>query len=133
MNVAGRKMVGSMSTPFNPGFRSSMAFSTCLVTSSVLPVGCFSTISSRPSPSLITASPIGGGKPILDVGDITQTQGSTVAEGDRGLGEVFGLVDGREVADGDSLVGHVDEPAAGDGRRVGDRLDDGVERRRRST
>ncbi len=31
------------------------------MTWSVLPVGCFSTISSRPSPSLITASPIGGG------------------------------------------------------------------------
>ncbi len=65
MNVAGRKMVGSISTPFKPGFRSSIAFSTFLVTSSVLPVGCFSTIKSRPSPSLITASPIGGGKPIL--------------------------------------------------------------------
>ena len=58
-------MVGSMSTPLRPGFRASRAFSTSWVTWSVLPVGCFSTIRSRPSPSLITASPIGGGKPTL--------------------------------------------------------------------
>ena len=64
----------------------------------------------------------------LDLGDIAQPQRSTVAKGDGGLGEVFGLFDGREVADGDSLIGHVDEAAAGDGRRVGDRLDHRVER-----
>ena len=73
MKVAGRKMVGSMSTPLF--FRSSVAraFSTLRVTSSELPCGCFSTIKSRPGrtsglpstlPTLMTASPIGGGKPI---------------------------------------------------------------------
>ncbi len=51
------------------------AFSTLSVTSSELPCGCFSTIRSRPGrtsglpslffPTLMTASPIGGGKPIL--------------------------------------------------------------------
>ncbi len=65
MNPAGRKIVGSTSTPLRPGLRASRAFSTSLVTCRVLPVGCFSTISKRPSPSLITASPIGGGKPTL--------------------------------------------------------------------
>ena len=51
------------STSGRPGFSASIAASTSRVTCSVLPSGCFSTISSRPSPSLITASPIGGGKP----------------------------------------------------------------------
>ncbi len=74
MNVAGRKIVGSTSTPLF--FRSSVAraFSTFRVTSSELPCGCFSTIRSRPGrtsglpsaslPTLMTASPMGGGKPI---------------------------------------------------------------------
>ena len=53
MNVAGRKIVGSMSTSFMPGLSSSSAFSTLRVTSSVFPVGCFSTIRSRPMPSSV--------------------------------------------------------------------------------
>ena len=114
--------------PSSPGLRSSRAFSTFWVTSSVLPVGCFSTIRSRPSPSLITASPIGGGKPILTSATSPSRKRRAVAEGDRGLGEVFGLFDRRPVPDGDPLVGRVDEPAAGDGGRVGHRLDDRVER-----
>ena len=61
MNVAGRKMVGSISTSVRPGRSASSAASTSRVTSSVLPPGCFSTISSRPGPSLMTASPMGGG------------------------------------------------------------------------
>ena len=64
MKVAGRKMVESTSTPLRPGRRPSNAASTFRVTSRVLPQGCFSTISSRPGPSLITASPIGAGWPI---------------------------------------------------------------------
>ena len=63
MNVAGRKIVVSMATSGSPGFRAAIAASTSRVTWSVLPSGCFSTISIRPSPRLITASPIGGGKP----------------------------------------------------------------------
>ncbi len=80
MNVAGRKIVGSISTSFMPGLSSSRAFSTLRVTSSVFPVGCFSTIRSSPMPSsvasafaalspddavVMTASPIGAGKPIF--------------------------------------------------------------------
>ncbi len=63
MKVAGRKMVESTSTPARPGCSAASAASTSRVTCSVLPSGCFSTIRSRPGPSLITASPIGGGKP----------------------------------------------------------------------
>ena len=61
--VAGRKIVESISTSFSPGLSALSAASTLRVTSSVLPVGCFSTISSNPGPSLITASPMGGGNP----------------------------------------------------------------------
>ena len=40
-----------------------MAASTSRVTESVFASSCFSTISSRPGPSLMTASPMGGGNP----------------------------------------------------------------------
>ena len=63
MNVAGRKIVLSITTPGSAGFISSSTFSTPVVTSSVFPQGCFSTMSKRPSPSLMTASPINGGVP----------------------------------------------------------------------
>ncbi len=121
-------MVGSMSTPFSPGFRASRAFSTCWVTSSVLPVGCFSTIRSRPSPSLITASPIGGGKPILTSATSPSRSGAPLRKATVVLARSSGSSMAATVPDGDPLVGHVDEPAAGDGRGVGHRLDDRVER-----
>jgi hypothetical protein len=63
MNVAGRKMRESTSTPGIAGFSASRPASTPRVTSRVLAPGCFSTISISPMPSLITASPIGGGEP----------------------------------------------------------------------
>ena len=63
MKVAGRKMVESTSTPAVPASARRAPSSTSRVTCSVLPSGCFSTISSRPGPSLMTASPIGGGEP----------------------------------------------------------------------
>ena len=89
MNVAGRKMVGSTSTPVRPGLAaSSSAASTPRVTSSVLPSGCFSTISSRPGPSLMTASPIGGGEPIGHVGHVAEPERRAAAEGDDGAGQV---------------------------------------------
>ena len=65
MNVAGRKMVESTSTPASAGFRAARASSTSRVTCSVLPSGCFSTIRSRPGPPLMTPSPIGGGEPSI--------------------------------------------------------------------
>ena len=55
--VAGRKIVVSIVMPGRPGRISSMAFSTPLVTSTVLPQGSFSTTSISPGPSLMTASP----------------------------------------------------------------------------
>jgi hypothetical protein len=58
MNVAGRKMVESISTSARPGFIASSASSTPSVTSNVFPHGCFSTILRVPGPSLMTASPI---------------------------------------------------------------------------
>ena len=77
-NVAGRKMVGSMSTAVRPGANSRNASSTRRDTSSVFPSGCFSTISSSPGvPSAATppavgratmmASPMAGGEPIRTV------------------------------------------------------------------
>ena len=56
--VAGRKIVVSMFMPGRPGRISSMAASTPLVTSSVLPQGSFSTIIIRPGPPSMTASPM---------------------------------------------------------------------------
>ena len=64
MKVAGRKIVGSTSRPVSPGFNASSAASTRRVTSSVLPSGCFSTISNSPGTSLMMASPMAGGEPI---------------------------------------------------------------------
>ncbi len=60
MKVAGRKMVVSISMPFNPGRISLIASSTPLVTSRVFAQGSFSTISINPSPWLMTASPKSG-------------------------------------------------------------------------
>ena len=111
-----------------PARRASRAFSTLRVTSRVLPVGCFSTIRSRPGPSLITASPIGGGKPILTSATSPSRRGTPLRKATVVRARSSGVVDRRAVADGDPLVGHVDEPARGDGRRVGHGLDDRVER-----
>ena len=61
--VAGRKIVGSISTPARAGRSVSRACSTWRVTSRVLACGCFSTIKSSPGPSLMTASPINGNVP----------------------------------------------------------------------
>ena len=60
MNVAGRKIWASMAIPGRPGRSSSSAASTPLVTSRVLAQGSFSTMSMRPSPWLMTASPMSG-------------------------------------------------------------------------
>ncbi len=57
MNVAGRKIVVSISMPGRPGRSSSIASSTPCVTSMVLAPRNFCTISSRPSPPLTTPSP----------------------------------------------------------------------------
>ena len=65
IKVAGRKIVGTISTSLSPGFMAARASSTLRVTSSILAAGCFSTISNRPTPSLMMASPIIGGDPIL--------------------------------------------------------------------
>ena len=89
MNVAGRKMVGSISTSVRPGSqRLQRLLRRWRVTSSVLPSGCFSTISSRPGPSLMTASPMGGGEPIDDLGHVAQPERRAAAEGDDGAGQV---------------------------------------------
>ncbi len=118
MNVAGRKMVGSISTsvqarPQRLQGRLDLAGHVQRVAP-----GCFSTISSRPGPSLMTASPIGGGEPIVDVGHVAQPERRAAAEGDDGAGQVVGVADRRQVPDGQPLVRRVDEAA-------------GVERRRR--
>ena len=63
MNVAGRTTEVSVWSPASPGFSFSSADSTPLVTSLALAPGNFSTTSSRPSPSLTTASPISGDDP----------------------------------------------------------------------
>ena len=60
MKLAGRKIVSSSSTPCRPGRRSSRASSTPRVTASVFAPWSFSTTSSRPGPSLTTASPMSG-------------------------------------------------------------------------
>ncbi len=60
MKVAGLKIVESISMPGRPGFNSASTFSTPRVTSSVLAHGSFSTIIIRPTPSLMTASPMSG-------------------------------------------------------------------------
>ena len=56
----------------------------------VLPVGCFSTISSRPGPSLITASPIGGGKPTLTSATSPSRSGAPLRKATVDLGQVLG-------------------------------------------
>ena len=63
MKVAGRKIVVSIFTSVRPGFSSAMAASTARVISSVLAVGCFSTISMMPGTSSMIALPIGGAWP----------------------------------------------------------------------
>ena len=60
MKSAGRKMCESKTTSRIAGATAASTSSTRRVISSVLPQGCFSTISSRPGTSLMTASPMGG-------------------------------------------------------------------------
>jgi hypothetical protein len=86
-----------MSTPGRPGFSSSSTFSTPVVTSRVFPHGCFSTMRRMPSPSLMTASPIRAGWPILHLRDIAEADGGTVAELDDRAGEVLGRGDEGEL------------------------------------
>ena len=61
MNVAGRKIVESISIPGRPGRSSSSAASSPAVTSAVFAHGSFWTTSRRPGPSSMTASPMSGG------------------------------------------------------------------------
>ena len=56
-NVAGRKIVGSISIPGRPGFKSWRTSSASSVTSFVLAPRDLFTTSSRPSPPSMTASP----------------------------------------------------------------------------
>ena len=83
MNVAGRKIVGSISTSVEPGPQRVERRLDAAGHASVLPPGCFSTISSRPGPSLMTASPIGGGKPSTTSATSPSGSGAPLAERDR--------------------------------------------------
>ena len=123
MNVAGRKIVGSRFTPLRPGSQ---------VVKRLLDVaGDLQRVArrlllddqeqARPrrlglppfgSAEAITASPIGGGKPILTSATSPSLSGAPLRIVDRRLGEVLGGLDRRAVPDGDPLVGHVDEPPA---------------------
>ena len=67
MNVAGRKILASISIPGSPGLRLSSAASIPCVTSSVLAHGSFSTIIINPAWLLMTAPPISGRVPHLTV------------------------------------------------------------------
>jgi hypothetical protein len=62
MNVAGRK-IADRCRRLQARPSAASALSAPRVTSSVLPQGCFSTISKSPSRSLTTALPIGAGEP----------------------------------------------------------------------
>ena len=96
---------------------------------SVLPPGCFSTISSRPGPSLMTASPIGGGKPISHVGHVAQPQRRAAAEARRSSARgPRASRCGERCRTASRWLGVSTKPPAGDGRGVGHRLDDRVER-----
>ena len=64
-NVAGRKIVASISMPGRPGRSSSIALSIPSVTSIVLAPRNFCTMSMRPGPSLMTPSPHSGWKSSL--------------------------------------------------------------------
>ena len=84
MKVAGRKIVESISTPAQRRARAPPAPPRRRrVTSSVLPQGCFSTMSRRPGPSLMTASPMGGGWPSTTCATSPRRSGRAAAEGDR--------------------------------------------------
>ena len=92
--------------------------STPRVTSSVLPSGCFSTISSRPGPSLMTASPIGGGEPMATSATSPSRSGAPPRKSTTVARQVVRLEDRREVPDGQPLVRRVDEAARLQRRRV---------------
>ncbi len=111
MNVAGRKIVVSISTSFSPGRSASMAASTPRVTESVLAPSCFSTISRRPGPSLMTASPIGGGKPSRTSATCAERERRAAPERDRDLPQLGRGADRCLVRDGDPLVRSLDETA----------------------
>ena len=131
MNDAGRKIVVSIAIPVRPGRRSSSASSTPLVTSRVLAQGNFSTTSSRPGPSLITASPISGWWSSTTFATSPSAEGLAVAFVDGDLGQVGRRYDRLDVPDREPLVGRVDEPAGADHRAVRELQEPGVERRPR--
>ena len=119
MNVAGRKMVGSTSTSSSPGAAPRARARRPRVTSSVLPPGCFSTISSRPGPSLMMASPIGGGKPSVTSATSPSAAAHVRWKPTGDLAQLRRVL--RPAArcdDRQPLVGSIEEPAGADGRRV---------------
>ena len=112
--LAGRKMVVSISMPGSPGRISSMASSTPSVTSRVLPHGSFSTMSMRPGPSLITASPVSGWWSVATSATSPMRSDGRPAPRRTTSARSVGRDDRQHVADPEPLVGRVDEPAGAD-------------------
>ena len=113
IKVAGRKISMRRSRcPGRPGWRSWSASSTPRVTSSVFAHGSFSTISIRPGPPLMTASPMSGWWSTRTSANSRQGDRSA-APGpcDRDLPERLRGHDGWHVTDPESLVRGVDEAA----------------------
>ena len=125
--------------PGEPGPSSSSASSTPSVTSSVSAPGNFSTTSSRPSPSLTTASPISGWWSTVMLATSVEAQPSA-GPLDRHLAELLRVRDLVEhVADLEPLLRSLDEAAGAGSRglqeaqrrdhlRVARRLDDLAQR-----
>ena len=111
MNVAGRKMVGSTAIPASAGFMSSSASSTPRVTVSVFAPSCFSTISIRPGPLLMTASPMGAGKPSTTVATSPMRSTAPFRDDTTIDFEVADGGHGRGMGDREPLVRRVEEAA----------------------
>src|SRR6478672_6411548 len=124
MNVAGRKIVLSTSTPGRPGSSCCSTSSTPSVTSSVLAHGSFSTMSINPSPSLITASPFSGWWLV----SMSATSLRVTALAHHDLAELLRGEDREVVTHADPLVGGLDRATRPDQRARGVLQQPGVER-----
>ena len=117
MNVAGRKIVGStLHVPQRRRESRERALDVARHLQRVAP-SCFSTISSRPGPSLITASPIGGGDPSTTVATSPRRSGAPFRDATTIDARSADRLDRRRVRDRQALIRRVEEAAGLQRRR----------------
>ena len=130
MNVAGRKIVVSISMPGSPGCSSSSAvLDAARHLQRVRPRELLDDEHAGPGPSLMTASPISGWWSVTTLADVAQAERRCRPRSTTGTwARLVRRRDRQHVADAQALVRRVDEPAGADDGALGVLQQPGVER-----